>query len=305
MDSPPVSSLPVSFISDKDFTQMTQGVKNAKPKVDAPKPLADKVDAPKPVDELAPKVADKPEVKTQTAAKPQPQQPQPEQKAEAEKPDQKAAEKPPPKAAEKPEQKVADKPIPKPAEKPDPKPAEKPDKPKTAAYKPDQIAQLLKKDDAKKPPKADDKPVRDAPKFDASQVEQLLDHRMPSRQVATAETVNDAPNVGSAAGAAAQLSQSEIDALRARIASCWNPPAGVDAASKVYVVLRVFFRPDATMAQEPALVEATASALGPALAESAKRALLMCQPFTMLRPGHYDQWKDLELKFDPKELLGG
>jgi colicin import membrane protein len=128
---------------------------------------------------------------------------------------------------------------------------------------------------------------------------------MPSRQVATAETVNDAPNIGTASGAAAQLSQSEIDALRARIASCWNPPAGVDAASKVYVVLRVFFRPDATMAQEPALVEATASALGPALAESAKRALLMCQPFTMLRPEHYDQWKDLELKFDPKELLGG
>ena len=53
------------------------------------------------------------------------------------------------------------------------------------------------------------------------------------------------------------------------------------------------------------LVEATASPLGPALAESAKRALLMCQPFTMLKPEHYDQWKDLELKFDPQELLGG
>jgi hypothetical protein len=25
----------------------------------------------------------------------------------------------------------------------------------------------------------------------------------------------------------------------------------------------------------------------------------------MLRPEHYDQWKDLELKFDPHELLGG
>ena len=43
----------------------------------------------------------------------------------------------------------------------------------------------------------------------------------------------------------------------------------------------------------------------PALADSAKRALLFCQPFTMLRPDHYDQWKDLELKFDPQELLGG
>jgi len=41
------------------------------------------------------------------------------------------------------------------------------------------------------------------------------------------------------------------------------------------------------------------------LADSAKRALLLCQPFTMLMPAHYDQWKDLELKFDPHELLGG
>jgi colicin import membrane protein len=55
----------------------------------------------------------------------------------------------------------------------------------------------------------------------------------------------------------------------------------------------------------PVLVEGSASPLGPALAESAKRALLLCQPFTMLKPEHYDQWKDLELKFDPHELLGG
>jgi colicin import membrane protein len=59
------------------------------------------------------------------------------------------------------------------------------------------------------------------------------------------------------------------------------------------------------MSREPVLVEGTASALGPALAESAKRSLLLCQPFTMLKPEHYDQWKDLELRFDPHELLGG
>jgi colicin import membrane protein len=306
MDSPPVVSLPVSFISDKDFTQMTQGVKNApKLKLDNPKPLADKVDAPKPVDQMAPKVTEKQEVTTATAAAKQDPQPKTEQKA-AEKPDQPDKPKPERKDAEK-----SDKPDkPKPVDpKPELKTADKPDKPKQPDYKPDQIAQILKKDDAKKPPKPQEKtadqPQRDAPKFDASQVAQLLDHRMPSRQVASAETLNDTPNIGTSAGTAASLSQSEIDALRARIASCWNPPAGVDAASKVYVVLRVFFRPDATMAQEPTLVEATASGLGPALAESAKRALLMCQPFTMLRPEHYDQWKDLELKFDPKELLGG
>jgi colicin import membrane protein len=62
---------------------------------------------------------------------------------------------------------------------------------------------------------------------------------------------------------------------------------------------------DGFLAQQPVLVEASASPLGPALAESAKRALLTCQPFTMLKPEHYEQWKDLQLDFNPHEILGG
>jgi colicin import membrane protein len=102
-----------------------------------------------------------------------------------------------------------------------------------------------------------------------------------------------------------EISQSEIDALRARISNCWTPPPGIDANSRLYVVLRVLFKPDGSVLQTPVLVEGSASPLAPALAESAKRALLLCQPFTMLKPEHYDQWKDIELKFDPRELLGG
>jgi outer membrane biosynthesis protein TonB len=271
MEAPPVQTLPVSFISEKDFTKITQGVKNA-PQLKIPdlKPLADQVDAPKPVDQMAPKVADKPAITTDSSK---------------------------PKAD------------PKPDTKPDPKQAAKPDKPPPPDYKPDQIADLLKKDAAKNPPKPDDNSApqkQDSTKFDANQVAQLLDKRDPQRQVAAAETLNATPNLGAATGAAAaQLSQSEIDALRARISSCWSPPSGIDATSKLYVVLRVLFKQDGTMSQEPVLVEGSASSLGPALAESAKRALLLCQPFTMLKPDHYDQWKDLELKFDPQELLGG
>ena len=255
MEVPPMDSLPVQFISEQDFTKLTQGVKNAPQlKIDEPKPLADKVDTPKPIDQLAAKVANKPEITTDSSkSKPQPDA------------------------------------------KPDTKQADKSDKPKPPEYKPDQIADLLKKDAAK-----------DQPKFDANQVAELLDKRDPQRQIAAAETINDTANLGAANGApSAQMSQSEIDALRARISSCWSPPPGIDANSKVYVVLRVLFKPDGSLGHEPVLVEATASTLGPALAESAKRALLLCQPFTMLKPEHYEQWKDLELKFDPQELLGG
>jgi hypothetical protein len=267
----PTPTMSVSTISVKDFTELTKGVKDTpKLKVDDIKPVADKIDMPKPVDEVSPKVADnKPEIKTDTSAK---QQPKPDPKS-------------------------------------DPKPADKPAKAKPPDYKPDKIADLLKKD-AAKPPKPDDKaspdtPPRDSPKFNADQVAALLDKRDPQRQMAAAETLNNQPALGASGGTAAQLSQSEIDALRARLVQCWNPPPGLDASTKIYVVLRVLFKPDGSMSREPVLVEATASPLGPTLAESAKRALLSCQPFTMLKPEHYDQWKDLELKFDPREMLGG
>ncbi len=270
VEAPATPTMAINTISVKDFTELTKGVKDApKLKVDEIKPVADKIDTPKPVDQVTPKVAEnKPEIKTDSSAQQQP----------------------------------------KPEPKPDPKPADKPAKAKPPDYKPDKIADLLKKDAAKpsKPDQASpDTPPRDSPKFNADQVAALLDKRDPQRQMAAAETLNNQPNLGSSTGAAAQLSQSEIDALRSRISTCWSPPAGITASTKIYVVLRVLFKPDASMSREPVLVEGTASALGPALAESAKRALLMCQPFTMLKPEHYDQWKDLELKFDPQELLGG
>ena len=166
MEVPATPAMTVNTISVKDFTELTKGVKDApKLKVDDIKPVADKIDTPKPVDEVAPKAVDKkPEIKTDTSAK---QQPKPDNK---------------------------------PDNKPDPKPADKPAKAKPPDYKPDKIADLLKKD-AAKPPKPDDKaspdtPPRDSPKFNADQVAALLDKRDPQRQMAAAETLNNQPNLG-------------------------------------------------------------------------------------------------------------
>ena len=168
-------------------------------KIEMPKPLADKVDAPKAVDQLAPKVVDKPEIKTEV-------EPTRVKAHRAE-------------AVRSPSQTDP---------KPDPKQAQKPDKPKTPEYKPDQIADLLKKDAAKNPVKPDDQSTpqkADAPKFDANQVAELLDKREPQRQLASAERSTTA-NLGAASGAPdAQLSQSEIDALRARINQLLEPAA--------------------------------------------------------------------------------
>lgn len=280
-EAPQADPLPVEFVSANQFSQLTAGVKNAPKAIDEAKPLADKVDEPKPVKELAPKVVDKPEIKTD--AKPV-AEPKPEIK-----PERKAAEKAEkPKDAKPPTDQIAEALKKDEAKKP-PKPEKKPPE-----FKPDQIAEELKRDEAKKPPT----------KFDADQVAALLDHREPRRELASAATLNGNVSLGAPTGHAPQLSQSELDALRARLVQCWSPPPGLDPDSKLYVVLGVQFKQDASLAQEPAIIEDAAASLGPALAESAKRALLSCQPFTMLKPEHFDLWKYIEIKFN-NELLGG
>jgi colicin import membrane protein len=257
--------VPVSIVTDADVSQAALGQKNA-PRMDHPKPLADKIGDLKQVDQVAPKVKDKPAITTNSPA------PAPQPKQES-----------------------------KPAPKPDPKTAQqKPDKNKTDDFKADKIAELLKKTT---PPKPKDKPTPETRKYDANQIAQLLDHRDAQRQVATADALNSTPGLGApSASPHAQLSQTEIDALRERIRDCWSPPPGIDSNTNMYVSLRVLFKPDGSLAQMPVIVAGTASPMGPALAESGKRALLMCQPFTMLKPEHYAQWKDITVDFNPRDL---
>jgi colicin import membrane protein len=182
-----------------------------------------------------------------------------------------------------------------------PPPPEKPPE-KTEEKKVDPIAEALKKEEKKPPPK---KPVAEQPKFDASKIAALLDKRAPQRTATTGDTVSPEPTLGRATGSAAKISQSEIDALRQRISQCWNVPVGADGASQLSVVFRVQFRKDGSVLRGPDIVEASASAFGPAFAESGKRAILQCQPYTMLRQDSYDQWKDIEIKFTPNDMFRG
>jgi colicin import membrane protein len=32
---------------------------------------------------------------------------------------------------------------------------------------------------------------------------------------------------------------------------------------------------------------------------------LQCQPYKMLKPEHYEMWKDMEITFDPRDMFGG
>lgn len=265
----PPDSLPVDIISDKEFSEITKGVKDAPKPVEKPKPIVEKVaePTPKPPDEIKPTINDKRTVENnKEAAAPPPQ--------------------------------------------PEPKPPEKKVEPKPTPPKPDQIADKLKDDKPKPetkpqpmPPKRPPIPKKPEEKFDPSKIAALLDKRDPTRASLTGAELNKDANLGSAVGAAAKLTQSEIDAFRRRVASCWSIPVGAEGAENLKVVFRVLFRRDGTVERGPDPVEGSASPFGPAFAESGRRAILQCQPYTMLRPEHYDSWKDIEIGFTPRDMF--
>jgi colicin import membrane protein len=283
------------------------------PKAD-PKP-AEKADKPK--DEPKPEAKSQPKVAEKSQPKPEPKaDPKPGEKAD------KPKDKPKPEAKSQP--KVAEKSQPKTEPKADPKPAEKADKPKDKP-KPDQVADELKKDEAKKTPKPEKKQrefkpdqiaeelkkdeakkQRPSPKFDADQVAALLDHREPQRQIATAESLNSVASLGAPVGQAAHLSQSELDALRAKLISLWNPPAAVSAHPDQYVVtIRIRLARNHRLVGQPVVLTSGHGPLFEATRDSAVRAVFQAQPYGMLSLTTYDQWKEIDINFDPREVFGG
>ena len=263
----PSDSVPVDIISANDFSRMVAGNRTA-PKALAPKPVVDKVGETKLTDNSAPKVVDKPEVVKTAEKEAPPPEPKPEPKREA----------------------------------------------KQAPSKPDPIAEALKKEQAKPEPKKEEAkvptpphrpdPPKPQPKFDAVRIAALLDKRDSQRQTSLGDIINHSPTLGSPKGTAPTLSQSEIDALRAQIRRCWNPPAGAADAQDLRVEMNVKLRIDGSLAAEPVLLERGAGPYFQVFAESALRAVERCQPYS-LPAAKYDVWKDIDLGFRLDDLYGG
>ena len=66
----------------------------------------------------------------------------------------------------------------------------------------------------------------------------------------------------------------------------------------------VFMTPEGKLAADPVLIEASASAKGPLLMQSAIAALEACQPYQMLPADRYGEWKVLDLSFTPQDFAG-
>lgn len=102
----------------------------------------------------------------------------------------------------------------------------------------------------------------------------------------------------------ADVASGPVEEFRRHLKTCLTLPKSVSASDKIAIKLRVFMAPDGRLAAEPVLIEASASAKGPALMRSAMNALQACQPYAMLPADKYSEWKVLDLSFTPQDFTG-
>ena len=106
----------------------------------------------------------------------------------------------------------------------------------------------------------------------------------------------------------AGLTLSEEDALKAQIFGCWSIPLGLPYNENLLVRIKLLLKPDGSVIKSEILDHARMNRPGQGfykvLAESALRAVKLCQPLRVPSTG-YERWKELQLNFDAREMLEG
>ncbi len=104
------------------------------------------------------------------------------------------------------------------------------------------------------------------------------------------------------------LTLSEEDALKAQIFGCWSIPLGLPYDQNLLVRIKLELKKDGTIMKSEILDHERMNKPGQkfykVLAESALRAVRLCQPLKV-PPTGYKKWKDLQLNFNPTEMLKG
>ncbi len=286
-DLPPEETpIAVQLVNLADVTRATQ--RNPKPVEQA------KLDTPPP-----PVPATKPEPKPDPL--PPPPSPPPSSQSAPPSP-------PPPPAPEPPKPSP-----PPPPPPPDPIPAPKPPEPKPEPPKPEPPKPEAKPEPpkplAKPAPPKPDKTKQDQ-QFDdllknlsakATQMEKQDTPPKPTKQVASAPA-SAQPN----APLGSQLTTAEKDLIIAQIEKCWSPPIGAKDAKNLVITLKVQLATDGT-AQSVQIVDQgryNSDGFFRAAADSAVRAIRNpnCVPLKV-PPDKFDQWKNMTLNFDPRDLL--
>ncbi len=178
---------------------------------------------------------------------------------------------------------------------------------------PDQKVEKIKQLDDKQNPEVEDTKVKQVSEFEKKEIfdptniaalidkskENLAETDVKSNKITQSQD-KSLNNVG--------LTLSEEDALKAQIFGCWSIPLGLPYNENLMVRIKLKLKPDGTIIDSEILDHARMNKPGQnfykVLAESALRAIQLCQPLRVPSTG-YERWKDLQLNFDAREMLEG
>ena len=143
--------------------------------------------------------------------------------------------------------------------------------------------------------------------FDPNSIAALID-KSKEEQAETTKKLDKVTQSQDSSMNLSGLSLSEEDALKAQIFGCWSIPLGLPYNENLLVRIKLKLKPDGSVIRTEILDHARMNKPGQAfykvLAESALRAIQLCQPLRVPTTG-YERWKDLQLNFDAREMLEG
>lgn len=163
------------------------------------------------------------------------------------------------------------------------------------------------------PAKADAKPkaVKKADRsFEAQELSNLIDKSLPKAKRKPLDTSEFAKSIEKALPKGARLDARATatleQAIRSKIAPCWNPPIGGEDVRSMTVVLRIQLNRQGAVVGMPEVLDQTGvtpgnQAYARAFADSARRAVIRCSPIE-LPADLYDAWKTVELSMNPSEM---
>jgi colicin import membrane protein len=298
-------SIPVDTVPLSEFNQIMKGerdAKPAKPVEQPPQPKPAIAAAPTPPTE--PAKAESPPVLKHIDEIPPPPEPPTRPETTAPKPE--AAKTPPtppePDNAEvikpKPAAEANSAPTPQPPARP--KTPDRPKEPAPEKPKIDVVAKLVEKT------KADEQPKPATRNMDLSAIAKIIGA---TKSAPEQQSANATP-FGSPTQNAPRMSPSLSAALDGWLTeaylNCWQTPPTMPDGERYIAQIRVTYNPDGSLSAQPVLVNPPSDPAWRAYAESAKRAVLKCNPLHVppqFAP-YYEQWRSKTVHFDPQSALG-
>jgi colicin import membrane protein len=93
--------------------------------------------------------------------------------------------------------------------------------------------------------------------------------------------------------------------MKTRLASLWNVKSNVERPGELKVTVRIRLGRDGRLSEPPQVVSTGNSARYQAAANAAVQAVIQGQPYTMLRDESYEEWKYMDIDFDPTQMFVG